>query len=505
MHHRDRIGGVLDRPRHANIRHRWLAACGWALVVVALSSCRLAPASLAIDRLTPCTNDEGPVDAYCGTLRVFEDRRSQQGRTLDLSIVVLPALGNQPKPDPLFFLAGGPGQGAARMARQLRGLLGDILSSRDVVLVDQRGTGRSNGLECEFDGETLASYAEPDEVVLDRLKACLDGYDADVRFYTTSLAMDDLDDVRQYLGYERINIYGGSYGTRAGLVYLQRHGEHVRSIVLDGLVPTDMRFPMFFPRDGQRALDRLLADCAADEACDARYPDMAHRLRVLMARLQDAPVDARVVHPRTGAAETVPVDARLVANIIFGALYSPLASSIVPELLVRAEAGDFQGLFALGMLSEPGEGRMSLGMQLSVVCAEDVPRATPAELEAASSDTVFAGHLMGIHIDACAFWPRGEVDERFYAPVTSDVPALLLSGALDPVTPPTWGEQVAAHLTHGRHVVVSNAGHGVLGTGCGRRLVERFLEQGTADDLDVSCAETQQRPPFVLSPAGPTP
>lgn len=475
------------------------------MAVALLASCRLAPAPLAIDRLSPCTLDDGPVDAYCGTLRVHEDRRSRQGRMLDLSIVVLPALGSQPKPDPLFFLVGGPGQAAARMARPLRSILGDVLASRDVVLVDQRGTGRSNGLECEFEDDTLASYGEPDEVVLDRLKACLDGYDADLRFYTTSLAMDDLDDVREYLGYERINIYGGSYGTRAGLVYLRQHGERVRSIVLDGLAPTDMRLPLFMARDGQRALDRLLADCAADEACDARYPDLAGRVRVLMTRLHETPVQTRVVHPRTGVTETVRVDARLVANLVFGALYSPLASSIVPELLARAESGDFQGLFALGMLNEPGEGRMSLGMQLSVVCAEDVPYTTDADREAAAGDTVFAGRLMGLHADACRFWPRGEVDEGFYAPVTSDVPALLLSGAIDPITPPVWGEEVAAHLTRGRHVVVSNTGHGVIGTGCGRRLVEAFLEQGTADDLDVSCATTQQRPPFVLSPAGPTP
>lgn len=478
-----------------------------ALVLAAAlaSGCALAPASSAVDRLAPCAVDDGPVDAYCGTLRVFEDRAAGSGRTIDLSIVVLPALGARPEPDPVFFLAGGPGQAAARMAEAAGGLFARVQASRDIVLVDQRGTGRSNGLECESDDDSLAALVEPDAAVLARLRTCLDGYDADPRLYTTSVAMDDLDDVRAFLGYERVNLYGGSYGTRAALVYLRQHPSRVRSVILDGVAPPDMRLPLFFARDGQRALDLLLADCAADEGCAARYPDLAARVRGLVERLERAPVEARLVHPRTGVAETIRVDARLIANLVFGALYSPLASSIVPELLARAEAGDYQGLLALGMLSEPGDGRISVGMQLSVVCAEDAPRVQPGDLESAAAGTVFAGRLLTAQLEACAFWPRGEVPAGYYAPVVSDAPTLLLSGALDPVTPPSWGDQVAAHLSRSRHIVMPNTGHGVIATGCGQRLVEAFIEQGAVEGLDDGCVGRQTRPPFVLSPAGPTP
>ena len=183
--------------------------------------------------------------------------------------------------------------------------------------------------------------------------------------------MDDLDDVRAFLGYDRINLYGGSYGTRAALVYLRQHGEHVRSIVLDGVAPTDMRLPLFTARDAQHALDNALVDCDAEPACRRAFPEMATRIRRLIASLEQHPRRVRIVHPRTGIGEEVTVDARLVASVIFSALYSPLTASIVPALVDRAEQNDFQGLFALALASEDAGENMSIGMQLSVLCSED--------------------------------------------------------------------------------------------------------------------------------------
>jgi pimeloyl-ACP methyl ester carboxylesterase len=265
-----------------------------------------------------------------------------------------------------------------------------------------------------------------------------------------------------------------------------------------------MRLPLSFARDAQRALDRLLADCAADAACAARYPRLAERVRQLFARLESAPPTLRLVHPRTGVAETVRVDATLVANLVFGALYSPLTSSLVPELLSRAEQDDFQGLLALAMAGDSEAGGMSLGMQLSVVCAEDAPRIQPGDLERESAGSLFAGRLLSAQLEACAFWPRGEVAADFYAPVVSDVPALVLSGDVDPVTPPSWGELVTAQLANATHLTAPYTGHGVVSTGCGQRIVRRFIEAGSAAGLDTSCLNGLKRPPFFLSPAGPT-
>jgi pimeloyl-ACP methyl ester carboxylesterase len=454
-----------------------------------------------------CASDEGPTDAYCGTFQVFEDRATQQGRTIDLKIVLLPALGNEPHPDPLFFLAGGPGQGAAEMARGLRELFRRVQADRDIVLVDQRGTGKSNPLTCESEDESLAALNEPIESGMARLRKCLEHLQtkADLRLYTTTIAMDDLNEVRQYLGYDRINIYGGSYGTRAALVYLRKHEPTVRSMIIDGVAPPDMRLPLFFARDGQRSLERLLADCEADEVCAAKHPQLKGRLRTLVRELDASPAVVKLTHPRTGIAEEVSVDGEFVVNVLFNALYAPLTSTLVPELIARAERRDFQGLLALAMANEGGARNMALGMQLSVVCAEDHPRITPEQVEAASADTVFSTHLLNSRMRACEFWPKGEVSDSFYEPVRSAVPTLILSGDLDPVTPPEWGESVLPHLSNAKHIVVPATGHGAITTGCGMRIATQFINSATVQNLDTTCLQALKRPPFFLSPAGPDP
>jgi pimeloyl-ACP methyl ester carboxylesterase len=479
-----------------------LAAC------LALVSCASSSAPSALDRLHQCSSDEGPTDAYCGTFKVFEDRQAKSGRTLDLKIVILPALSPDAKPDPLFFLAGGPGQGAAQMAAGLRDIFRRVQAERDIVLVDQRGTGKSNPLDCKFEEETLAGFNEPDVAALERLKQCLAELStrADPRLYTTTIAMDDLDDVRAYLGYDTINVYGGSYGTRAGLVYLRQHGTHVRTIILDGNAPTDMRLPMYFPRDAQRALDRLIEDCRNDAACGAKYPNLGERTRALFARLENEPARVKLTHPRTGIAEEISVRPDLVAGVIGTALYQPVISSLVPELIVRAEASDFQGMLALAMMNDGGGGaNMAIGMQLSVICAEDYPRTTAEDEKRESAGSVFAHYLMGVRMRACEFWPKGEVAGDYYQPVESSVPALVMSGDIDPVTPPFWGELVAKTLKNSRHIVAPHTGHGVISTGCGQRIVRTFVDSGTLEGLDTSCLKTMKRPPFFLTPAGPDP
>ena len=434
-------------------------------------------------------------------LQVYENRESRAGRRISLNIVALPSLAPEPEPDPLFFLAGGPGQAAAQMAPQIREIFRPVLRQRDIILVDQRGTGKSNPLACRSESNSLQELVENDSSALDRLKKCLAGYDADVRFYTTPIAMDDLDDVRAHLGYGRINLYGGSYGTRAALVYVRQHGVHVRSMVLDGVAPTDMRIPLFAARDAQRALDKLLTDCEADEACRKAQPGLGARVRALLLRLTDNPARVDVMHPRTGLKESVVIDARIVAGVLFGALYSPLTTSLVPALIARAEQNDFQNLLALAYASEDSD-NMSIGMQLSVLCSEDAPRVTVDDVRSQSEGTVFSLHLLRSQMKACEMWPRGTLDDSYFVPVTSQVPALVLSGDLDPVTPPGWGDAVTTHLRNARHITVPATGHGVIGTPCGQELIRRFIEDGSAEELDVSCVTRVRRPPFFLTPSG---
>jgi pimeloyl-ACP methyl ester carboxylesterase len=476
------------------------------MALLLLAGCAQTQQVQASDRLKPCAGDDTPVDALCGTLKVFENRVTRQGRQIDLNIVLLPALRADAEPDPLFFLAGGPGQGAAKMARSLREMFRQVLTDRDIVLVDQRGTGKSNPLNCEDDDDSLKAFGRSEAEFTAALKKCMAGYDADLTQYTTAIAMDDLDDVRTYLGYDRINIYGGSYGTRAGLVYLRQHGEHVRSAVLDGVAPTNMRLPLFFPRDVQRALDRLIADCAATAACEAKYPGLNRRLPELMARLERTPATVPVVHPRTGERGTITFEARHLANILAATLYSPVASSLIPALIERAEQGDFQGLLALASIGDNGSPtNMSVGMQLSVICAEDAPRITAADMEKESTNSLFGPYVMRMQQEACTFWPRGVVPDSFAEPVTSAVPTLIMSGEIDPVTPPVWGEAISKHLSASKHIVMPGTGHTAGGTGCGLRIIRNFLAKGDTEGLDTSCMAAMKRPPFFVTPAGPDP
>jgi pimeloyl-ACP methyl ester carboxylesterase len=475
------------------------------LLLLALSACAGQAEQTAIDRLKPCSADEGPTDAYCGSYAVFENRDAQQGRQVHLRIVLLPALSRDARPDPVFFLAGGPGQGAAAMARELREIFRRVQSERDVVLVDQRGTGKSNPLTCTSDSDSLKDINEPDQAGLDRLRKCMEGYDADLRFYTTPIAMDDLDDVRAFLGYDTINLYGGSYGTRAALVYVRRHERHVRSMVIDGVAPTDMRLPLFFARDAQRALDLLIADCDRDDQCRARYPRLADRVKALIARLERAPVETRLTHPRTGVEDDVAVNAGLVASTLFGALYSPLAASLIPALIERAERNDFQGMLALALMNSGAAENMALGMQLSVLCTEDFGRITTEDSEREAAGTVFGNHLLETRMQACRFWPKGTVPADYYQPVHSSVPTLILSGELDPVTPPSWGDAVARSLPNSKHLVAPGTGHGVVTTACGMRIIRDFFDRGTSVGLDDGCLALLRRPPFFLTPAGPDP
>jgi pimeloyl-ACP methyl ester carboxylesterase len=484
---------------------RTLWAAVLTVVTLVLAGCASPPPPGTLERLHPCDSTEGLVDAYCGALDVWENRATRTGRRITLNIVVLPALSTDVRPDPLFFLAGGPGQGAAQLAPQIQAMFHRVQRNRDIVLVDQRGTGRSNPLDCASDTEALADLTESDARQLAKLRACLAGLKGDVRLYTTTIAMDDLDDVRAHLGYEHVNLYGGSYGTRAALVYLRQYGPRVRSMVLDGVAPMDMRLPLYTARDAQRALDHLLQDCDADAACRGAFPGLGVRIRALVARLDAEPMRRRIVHPRTGVAEEMLVTGRLVASILFSALYAPLTTSVLPYLVEHAEQGDFEGLLALAFAGETTTDNMSLGMQLSVVCSEDAGRYTPDDLTRETAGTVFGRHLMVGQVEACAFWPKGDVRPDYYAPVVSDVPALVLSGELDPVTPPQWGAAVAKHLSRGKHFTAAGTGHGVIATACGAKLVADFLERGSADQLDARCLQTITRPGFFVTPAGPEP
>src|SRR5262245_1553438 len=353
------------------IRYRMLAI---ALVGASLlAGCgTLKTKTDALDLLKRCTSKQGPLDGYCGTVEVWENRQARTGRRISLKVVVLPGARRGENPDPLFYLTGGPGQAAAQEAAGIQQAFRSVLADRDIVLVDQRGTGESNSLACEpRAGEPLA--ADPDAATR-LLRGCMERFDADLRLYTTPIAMDDLNQVRESLGYGRINLYGGSYGTRAAIVYVRRHPETVRSVVLDSVVPPDMTFPLYFARRAQRAFDRLTAACAADPGCAQAFPNLADRFEQLLTRLDRKPERITVTDPRTGKPEQVTFDRLAISALVFNALYLPETAAMLPFLIHRATEGDYTGLLALSSAGVGAIEGMSMGMRYSVVCAEDAPR-----------------------------------------------------------------------------------------------------------------------------------
>ena len=477
--------------------------------LLSLSACQRSATPEAARKalLSPCRLEGVGRQALCGTLEVWEDRAAKQGRKVPLKVVVVPALAASPEPDPLVLLAGGPGQGAAKLAKDVMPLLDRIQRNRDLVFVDQRGTGDSRPLECDPvapDASLTEQFSdEPHEKAM---RACLAGYDADVRQYTTPVAMDDLDEVRQALGYEKLNLWGVSYGTRAALVYLRQHPEHVRTVILDGVAPLSLLLPAYVARDSQRALDLTFSHCEQDAACSQRFPDLRARFQKLEAGLASAPVRTRVEHPVTGVAEDVVITQAGFNGALRGLLYLPEAAALVPLVLDKAEQGDWRPFVAAHHTLSGGMDRnLSAGMFFSVVCSEDAPLITDALLARETKDTWLGERAVRDMLRPCAYWPRGELPPGYREPVKSDVPVLLLSGELDPVTPPAWAEDAKKTLSHSLHVVLPGVGHGTSSVGCARALMADFVNRGSLAGLESKCGQGMSRPPFFTSFSGPVP
>jgi len=442
----------------------------------------------------------------CGSVKRPLDPSNPGRGSLDIHYVVVPAMARRKLPDPVFFLAGGPGQSATALASQVMALFGRLNNRRDIVFVDQRGTGRSAPLTCKDpEDETLAEQAEPERQLrlLSQCKAALlkQPYlkaESDLGFFTTAIAVQDLDAVRRQLGAERIDLIGGSYGTRVALELLRQFPQTVRRTVIDGVAPPDMALPASFSADNQAAFDLLVEACAAEPACAKAHPNLRGRFAAL---LQSLPRAAKALHPLSGIEEQFTLTRELVLAAVRGALYSPALASALPEAIDAAARGDYAGLIGLSATQVATKSnRLAMGMHFSVVCSEDLPRlAATADKPGSEFGTAFAQ----MYEKLCSVWPRGAVPAGFYTLPKSPSAVLVLSGGIDPATPPRHGERVTQALGPlARHVVVANAGHGVMAIGCMRDVVFRFVDAATDADalaVDAGCAAKVPRPPAYVS------
>lgn len=456
----------------------------------------------------PCTLEgasaQGNVEAQCAKFEVAEDPAAPEGRRISLHVAWLPAAKNvQGAPDPVFFLAGGPGQAASDVAAAVDVALREVRKQRDIFLVDQRGTGRSNPLDCvDAAGKELPFdelQAPSVEALQGYARRCAQGLQgrADPRFYTTSQAIADLDAVRAALGVEKINLVGGSYGTRVAQQYATRYRQHTRSVVLDGVAPNDLVVGGEFATTFEDALAQQSAQCARLPACTARFPtDMRKQLREVSARLRQAPVEVEYRDATTGESKRDTITADTLVGLAFAFSYAPQTASLLPLVLDEAANGRYGPLMSLAQLmSSSMSGSMNRGMQWSVICAEDADR---FQADATTADTVLGSEVGKMFFAACSAWPTGARPQDFTAPFTTDLPVLLLSGELDPVTPPRYGERVLAGTPNGRHLQLRGQGHGTMGLGCMPKLIGKFIETADAKALETQCLDTLTYvPPFT--------
>jgi pimeloyl-ACP methyl ester carboxylesterase len=461
---------------------------------------------------TPCRLEHpsrlAAFPAECTTIKVAENPAHPAGRQLALFVARVPAINRRKALDPVFLIAGGPGMATSTMYPAVAAAFRRIGRDRDIVLLDQRGTGRSNALDCALDDDELLNGSL--ERVATLTRDCLASLQpkADVTQYTTSIAVQDLDRVRAALGYERINLYGVSYGTRVAQHYLRRYGSHTRSVILDGVVPPGLALGPDMALDAEAALGRILARCNADGPCSKAFGDVTLLYRELREQLAVAPVSVTMADPVSGQPHTLQFSERHLGAVLRLSSYNSSQASLLPlalhEARTRQNYVPLAGLFL--MSSEGLRGQLAYGMHNSVICSEDIPFIVTANVDRAR----LAGTYLGTEqLDAlqalCGEWPRGPVDADFRKLVHSDVPVLLLSGKDDPVTPPSNAQAAMRELTHARHLVLTGQGHGQVGATCMDRVLADFVHDAAADRLDASCTERIRPEPFFTSLAGPAP
>jgi pimeloyl-ACP methyl ester carboxylesterase len=443
------------------------------------------------------------IAAKCGKIKVYEDRQAETGRMIELNLAIIPAVSRNPEPDPVFFLAGGPGEAATESFLLVYAALIQINQKRDIVLLDQRGTGGSNPLSCSEAGLTEPDNSGDAEKIKTFVQNCLAQFEADPRLYTTSIAMDDLDEVRASLGYDQINLYGASYGTRAAQVYALKHKEHVRSMILDGVVPLDWSLGPMAAGDAQRALEMLFARCESDMACNAAFPNLPDEFRAVYESLKTQPVKVTLMHPISGLEVEQEYTLEAFSNTVHIMSYEPETASMLPLMIHQAYLlSDFRPLAAQFLsTTELLSSQISSGMRFSVLCSEDVPFYSSVVF----SEGYLENQFQEVFGPICKTWPADTVSAEYKQALQTDIPTLLLSGEADPVTPPANGEQVARSLTHSLHIVAPGQGHIVIFRGCIPQLANIFVEMASLLEIDTACVQNIKPIPFFINFNGPTP
>ncbi|MCS6210263.1 alpha/beta hydrolase [Shewanella baltica] len=503
------------RPRHGATNATWCKRI-LSTRMLSMSALMLAMASTAtwasdvksqqtqavdIARNMANNNDtcyvEGVSDRLnCGFVTVPENPNKPDGKQIQVHYVVLPAVKNVNHEEALLAIAGGPGQSAIDNAAGFDAMLSKVRQQRDILLIDQRGTGRSNLLTCDEGAQSPLSFDDDNADTLAETQKCLAKIDADVTQYGSLNAIKDFEAIRQHLGYKKLHVYGISYGTRMAQLYMRLYPAHLATVTLDGIVPMQQSV-LEIGASIDRGFDLLFKDCQETAACHAQFPELKAEFDQVAASLAKAPVMENVYDPVTGEKTMLTMTRGKFYGSIRMALYQANVRALVPHAIHQAAKHNFQPILGLYSLTIDNAG-MAMGMHASVVCGEDMHRITPAMREQAQHS--FMGKTMLEGLEAtCEVWKVPAVDDSFSEPISSDIPTLLLSGEIDPATPPSWGELAMEKLTNAKHFVAPYATHGVAYQTCANNLIADLVRSGSVKDLDGECLKKDVRRSFYLN------
>lgn len=477
---------------------------------------------LGILTLEPCDigrrgNGAPTMRAYCTAFDVPENHAAPAGRHIRLHVALVRAESAQAEPDLVTFLDGGPGGAATDDYPSIAGAFEPLRRQRAVLLVDQRGTGGSNVLDCD-EGEhaserigenhgsaAAATAGDSSARSAAALRDCVARLAprAAPQYYATTDAVEDLELVRRALGSPPLDLIGVSYGTRMAQQYARRYPQAVRAIVLDSSVPNSLALGSEHARNLEDVLQSLFKRCAAEQSCSSRYGDPYQTLHRLLAKLGDHPQQLTLRDPFTFSVQQKTIDAGALVQLVRLYMYSPYTAALVPYVLQEADRGHFEPLLGqaqvvVGDVSDSLTG----GMSLSVICAEDADRLKP---NPADANTVMGDGLTRWLLKSCPLWPHGARPAGFNEPLGIGVPVLLLAGELDPVTPPRYAAEIARTLPHSRVLNVAGQGHGLVSVGCMPRLLDDFLRKPDVRSLDAGCLGQLGPTPFFIDANGSNP
>ncbi|VAW41870.1 FIG032621: Hydrolase, alpha/beta hydrolase fold family [hydrothermal vent metagenome] len=438
------------------------------------------------------------IKAECGKLSVAENR-GNPSRMIDLNIAVIRSKSTNKHNDPVIMLAGGPGQAAVEAYSGASFAFHDILKHRDVVLVDQRGTGGSNIIKCDFDAKIQKALLIDPSLIAVELKKCVDGLDADTRYYTTIEAIKDLEQVRQALEIEKWNLLGISYGTRKALTYIKMYPGAIRSVILDGVMPQQEAMPQSHEKNLINALRKQFAQCVEQPACSEAFGDVEQQMWQLLDTIDSGKPKIRLQNFTTGEYEKITLTKESIAIAIRMFAYSANSMNLLPLMIDKANHGQPETIASQANMISSLLSQSISNVELSIICAEDLPFYS----EYTVNENNLFGDLLSHVQESCSVWPHITVDASFKEPVVSDLPVLLLSGELDPVTPPEFAELAMQTLSNSQHLIAKGQGHNVFPLGCMPDIITSFIADPETE-LDTECMEDFNYTPFFINMMGPT-